>query len=76
MMRKSQKSTGLSPHIFLAVGGTCNPKVQPRPWVEQDPGTGSNFIIFFSETWESWEVGLSLGHKVGPQRDNTTVVFM
>lgn len=45
-MKNSQKSMGLSPHIFLVVGGTCNPKVQPRPWVEQDSGTGSNIISF------------------------------
>ena len=76
MMRNSEKSTGLSPHIFFAVGGTCNPKVQPRRRVEQDPGTGSNFIIPFSENEGSWEVGLSLSHKVQPGRDNTTIVFM
>lgn len=30
--------------------------------MEQDPGTGSNFIISFSENG-SWEVGLFLGYK-------------
>lgn len=74
-MKNSQKSMGLSPHIFLVVGGTYNPKVQPRPWVEQDSGTGSN-IISFSKNEESCEAGFSLAHKVGPERDNTTVPFL
>lgn len=66
MLRNNQKSVGLSPHIFLTVGGTHNPKIQSRPCVEQDPVTDSNFIISFSENG-SWQVGLFLGHKEATQ---------
>lgn len=43
---------------------------------DQDAETESYFFMAFTENEESWEVGISLGCKFGPEKDNITTVFM
>lgn len=43
---------------------------------DQDAETESYFFMAFTENEESWEVGISLGCKFGPEKDNISTVFM